>query len=372
MRDLGRRVALVSNFAPSELGGVSIHSTNIAERLEDLGYEVARVQLLQTFDEGDYVAVGKNPARLVAAVRRFVGRGFKLWHIHSSRRAYHVYPLVPLLRALGCEVVLSFHAGMGYSTYLQSHPWRVRLNRVLFGYVARILLMNAAEAQRIRELFPRHAERVTSLSPFIAKRYALTETRVGATRPFTIVTIGSYARQYSMEHVAEAVAAEPRLRDYDIHVVVVAAHAYRDADYERELDELPGRAWPTNMRVSVRKNVADIYPVLEGADLFVRASRDDSYGLCVAEALQVGTPAIATDVCTRARGAITYPYGDLRALGSAILEVVEQGERPRRTLLHEEEDSFRQILRVYLETGLSPADVQSRRTAAFDIQRDPR
>jgi len=42
------------------------------------------------------------------------------------------------------------------------------------------------------------------------------------------------------------------------------------------------------------------------ADLFVRPTSTDSFGISVAEAISMGIPAIASDVCERAKGTITF------------------------------------------------------------------
>ncbi len=46
------------------------------------------------------------------------------------------------------------------------------------------------------------------------------------------------------------------------------------------------------------------------ADLMVRPTYRDGYGISVAEALHFGCPAIASDVCRRAKGAIIFKNRD--------------------------------------------------------------
>src|SRR5258705_11324048 len=50
----------------------------------------------------------------------------------------------------------------------------------------------------------------------------------------------------------------------------------------------------------------ELWPLFRLADLMVRPTYSDGFGLSVAEALHVGCPAVASDVCIRAPGAVTF------------------------------------------------------------------
>ena len=51
--------------------------------------------------------------------------------------------------------------------------------------------------------------------------------------------------------------------------------------------------------------------LLKYVDVFVRPTRSDSFGISVAEALTCGVPAVASDVCERAEGALIFRKNDL-------------------------------------------------------------
>jgi glycosyltransferase involved in cell wall biosynthesis len=50
----------------------------------------------------------------------------------------------------------------------------------------------------------------------------------------------------------------------------------------------------------------ELWPLLKYATVFVRPTLSDSYGISIAEALYVGTSAVASDVCKRPAGTILY------------------------------------------------------------------
>jgi len=49
---------------------------------------------------------------------------------------------------------------------------------------------------------------------------------------------------------------------------------------------------------------------LASANYFLRLNREDAYGISIDEALDLGVPALASDVCSRAEGCIVYKKGD--------------------------------------------------------------
>ena len=76
------------------------------------------------------------------------------------------------------------------------------------------------------------------------------------------------------------------------------------------------------------------YEVWERTDLFVRATTTDMEGISVKEALFSGTPAIASDVCSRPYEAVLYHCGNIEELAEKSMEILESGKRvvyePRR------------------------------------------
>ena len=60
---------------------------------------------------------------------------------------------------------------------------------------------------------------------------------------------------------------------------------------------------------------------LSCADLFLRLNREDAYGVSVKEALDLGVSVIASDVCTRAKGARLFSSGSVQSLIHTINEL---------------------------------------------------
>tara|TARA_B100000809_G_scaffold10925_1_gene10285 strand:+ start:3433 stop:4407 length:975 start_codon:yes stop_codon:yes gene_type:complete len=58
----------------------------------------------------------------------------------------------------------------------------------------------------------------------------------------------------------------------------------------------------------------EIWPLFKSVNLFLRPTVYDGFGISVAEAIDMGCPAIASNVCKRAEGAIIYDYFNQKGL----------------------------------------------------------
>lgn len=66
----------------------------------------------------------------------------------------------------------------------------------------------------------------------------------------------------------------------------------------------------------------ELYPILQHSHLFIRPTRADGYGVSIAEALHAGIPSLASDVCRRPDGAVTFQSGSSRDLYDKLSEIV--------------------------------------------------
>jgi glycosyltransferase involved in cell wall biosynthesis len=66
----------------------------------------------------------------------------------------------------------------------------------------------------------------------------------------------------------------------------------------------------------------ELWPLLKYATVFIRPTLSDSFGISIAEALYVGTPAVASDVCKRPVDTILYKAGDVVDLSEKVSGVV--------------------------------------------------
>ena len=94
------------------------------------------------------------------------------------------------------------------------------------------------------------------------------------------------------------------------------------------------------------EDVHNVHAIFEDSDLFIRSSNIDSFGISVAEAIQVGTPSIATSVCNRPLGTLLYEAENTNELAILIQNEMKNKDRPRK-IIENEYHSYIKIKEVY-------------------------
>lgn len=66
----------------------------------------------------------------------------------------------------------------------------------------------------------------------------------------------------------------------------------------------------------------EMWPLIAKSDLFIRPTRSDCNAISVAEALWLGVPVVASDVCVRPSGTILFKSGDVQDLYEKMKQVL--------------------------------------------------
>jgi glycosyltransferase involved in cell wall biosynthesis len=126
-----------------------------------------------------------------------------------------------------------------------------------------------------------------------------------------------WAPVYWYEHALQVIDAV-RARGYNVRLALAASSASPNERYRETI-----RATCRNIAwVDVLEDVAlqDLFPQV---CCVLRTTRADSFGLVVAEALWQGIPAVATNVCSRPAGALTFSPGDTQGAVAAVIGVLQ-------------------------------------------------
>lgn len=346
-------IVLISVFRESLIGGLAVHSSNLYERLLENGCQVEKIDYAFLFRRSSVPRRIWIVFKIGARLLQLRLRGTRIFHLHASNRALLFYLYAPLLFLTGGRIILSLHSGYGYERWLTDNPVYHQLNRVFFRLLSRLVFMNPEESARIRARYPFLKDRIITVNPFIgppARQLPALGRHEDRTR-MKIATIGVWEQRYNVE---EAVAAAVRFHS-DTRVpttITVLQSTIREepAYKERTMGEI--EAARKSIEVIILEDQKDILAILAKQDVFVRPSYLDSYGLCVAESLLVGTPAIATDVCRRCSGAMLYKRGDKETLAQHLMTAWSNRDLPRKSGLEITEDSFNGYFLEYSKLGL--------------------
>jgi len=91
-----------------------------------------------------------------------------------------------------------------------------------------------------------------------------------------------------------------------------------------------------------------LYPVIMNSDVFVRPTAVDWFGVSVAEAIYFKVPTVASDVCPRAKGTLTFRNRDVSEFIDKVKGILDNYERHKKRLDKIEiPDAFDSILMLY-------------------------
>lgn len=127
-----------------------------------------------------------------------------------------------------------------------------------------------------------------------------------------LVVASGFPRQMYRHDLAMTLVRRPRTR--------LALCLYGDG----ELRNLYEDCQEANVQVFWNLAENDFNYLLSMAGLYVRPTERDSFGIACADAVGFGVPVIASDVCMRAPGVLTYPSGDDDAFVALALKVMDE------------------------------------------------
>jgi glycosyltransferase involved in cell wall biosynthesis len=347
------KLVLIGTFAPdSQPGGVTMHCTRLAERLrETTGFAVRTINVKYRGPIWKSL-LKSNPLSWMFAVFSARLSAFKLFHFNTSSRNFPFLFLAPLIRILNGKILVSFHSG-AIAANLNKNGF---LKKFAFSFALRfadcVLFMNKRESDIVAGKYPQFSPKFRTIHSFIIP--SKTEITVPKREKdvFIVTAMGAWLHHYSFEDVItvlEWVAGKYPKQKFRLNIA--SALFNWDLDYKREICAKIGEVNRIggNFKITYKENVEDTLAFLAGSDLFIRSSSVDSFGLCVAEAVFLGKPAIATDVCRRVDGVYLYAPHDLRKLETHVLSVFEKIKSGRlgKIELNEKEDAFPLLCELY-------------------------
>jgi glycosyltransferase involved in cell wall biosynthesis len=290
------KVALYGALPPP-IGGVTAHVSDLRDLLE-WDHEV-RVVPLQA-----------QAAQLVPHLLAVL-KWADVHHLHASLPVgAKLATMTALLRLLPSErTAVTLHSGRAATFYRESAS-RWRHFRRLVGAADHWIALNSHIAATLQDAGARRVHR----APSFIWHARLDDVRAIPSAPpgaQLIMTSGYETTTYQFEQLVTVCA---RLRAMG-HRVVLSIATYGPRH------EALMHTWQV---AAVREGVPYVHlraadrdtflGVLKGAAAYVRNTTWDSYGVAVAEAIAMGVPAFATDVCERAAGAQVYPLNDVETL----------------------------------------------------------
>jgi len=324
---------------PPPIGGISIHVQRLEEQLIFQDIEVG------LFDE--------TKVRNLFFMLRKKNEGYDVFHFHNILWIDRF--LIGLLSLLNINTILTIH-GDSLKSQLD-HFRHVKKTLYIFGLkqISHFIVVK----EDIREFLLSigiNSRRVSVIPSFIPPSKDSVDIRQLPTE------IISFIDSHSPIIVANAFNVVP-INDHDLYGIGLSIDLcinlnkkYPDLGFLFFITEINDKRYYRYLNQRIRnENINEkfkfvigeqLIPALTKADVFIRPTYEDGYGISVAEAIHLGIPAIASDICQRAQGALLFKTGNYKDLENKTIWVLAN----RSDIIHNQintENPIEDILIVY-------------------------
>jgi len=324
--DLSHSHILIIGGYPPPYGGVTVHIKRFHEYCQEKNTRLKIVTQFGTADHPDVISLRGNKLKklfhLIRIVRSFNG---KIIHVHSSRLNNLLWGGW-LIHWFGKSKirVLTNHSG-NFSIQTKKTLRNILINRFIkmFDY---IICVNDNQQKMFSEKLNVPLYRLPVIPSYIpmvntsfrgSKEVQEFVKKVHSKVRYLIVTTGYLERYYGYDLLIEAI----KKIDMNIGLLFIF-YTTSNKQYKKEL--LPKINSFSNMWYLDNVRSDDVLYLIKKADILVRANSADTYGMVVGDAIQLGTPAIASDVCSRHPGAIIFKNGNHEDLKNKLIDTLKR------------------------------------------------
>ncbi len=221
-----------------------------------------------------------------------------------------------------------------------------RLHGVSLKYVNRVIAVSKAVARSLREQGLVSEEKIAIIPNGIdLKRFDRPKEVAARNRlmnlcelPENSLLIGTVAELKDLKGHEEFLRAAAIIAQQfpQSHFLVAGDDPSRGKEYLAELKCLIGEL-NLDERVHLLGWIEDITQLVDALDVFVLASRTESFGLAIIEAMALGIPVVATEtegareIIQHAETGVLTPINDFKALARAVAQLL--GDSKKRELL---------------------------------------
>ena len=343
------KVLLVGDYPPP-YGGVAIHVQQLHGYLRGCGVEAKVLDIGKGGRPAPDVLPVKSPAHFGLRLAGFVSSGWTV-HVHTSGnnpKSWVLAGMVGGLPGLRSARVITLHSGL-LPDYLAASSARRGFARAALAGYARVVAVSGAVKDALLECGVPE-EKIVVHPAFLSSQV----------RPGPVPSVVDAARARRKPLLAMAHHPSPVYgRKVAFRALKLLAQEHPDVglalfgpgtdseEFIRDVREL-GVAGQLEVLGELEHSAA--LGLMARSDAFLRPTTHDGDSISVREALALGVPCVASDVCTRPEGTRVFTSEDPQALARTVHEAVAAGPALHPTL-----DAGPELLALYTElAGVNP------------------
>lgn len=332
-------------FYPPPIGGISIYCKRLAEKLHAIDESVIMRDFAQSGYESECVMRVKN--RILEFLKLpFVPKRL----IHAQFTNFY---LLMMLYLFGWkhDIVLTLHN----RRIVLLDGWKRKVVNQLFRRAKYIIYNDPAYTALLREKYDIDNGKIVLLPTYMAPEQSEVKGLTTELEEFINkheYSISSNAHRvinnvfgdlYGIDQLIDLMNRLVNEKGLDVGMVFCIADIFDHEYYDKCVARIEELGLTEHFCFAVNSPVNG-FEVWAHTDLFVRATMSDMEGVSVKEALQFGTPVVASDVCTRPKETVLYRTGDADDLFEKVYPLLL--ERRRVTYVPEVHVE-NEIMRIY-------------------------
>ena len=322
---MGMKVEIWGVYPPP-LGGISVYCKRLTDALHDMDSSIVLRNFANTHSECSYVRDVKFP------IWEFIKLPFKRKTIIHVQLCNVWFLTALFLTGWRHEMIITLHN----RKLLLLGGWKAKVIRRFLSRMRSIVFNDPKFSDLLHDKYGIDKSVMTVLPTYIPsseseKRGIPNEIesfckshRYTISTNAHMVTLNNWGDVYGFDQIIGMMDILTHRHGLDVGVVFLIGSVGNSEYYQeclKRIDELGLR----DRFIFVIGSDVNGFEVWERTDLFVRATMTDMEGISVKEALQYGTPVVASDVCSRPVESILYRKGDVEDLSLKCLNVLESG-----------------------------------------------
>ncbi len=348
------KIALIGPYPPP-YGGIAIHIQRLKEQLEKRGYECVVYELgRQEPSEKNIIRI-KNSKKWL--LKYFIFAKDDVIHFHNPDWRMRV--IMGLMGLLGKKTVISIH-GESLSDSLKEGSW-FRKQIIKFGLKHTSFVI--ADNEKIKDIvlsLKVKQQKVACVSAFIppivkeddyqkVPRYVwdfIHQHRPVISANAFRISFYNGVDLYGLDMIVEVTA---RLKDKYPKLGIVFCLPYiGDQEYFNKLSCQIKEKCLDDHILFITESLAEVYPIWQKSDIFVRPTVTDGDALSVREALYLNTLVVTSDACPRPKGVVLFNNRDIDSFTRRVEEVLADYARFENEVESIEVDNgINKILKIY-------------------------
>ena len=309
---------------PPPLGGISVYCKRLTDALHDMDSSIVMKNFAKSHSECPYVKDVKVPMwefiKLLFVKRRII-------HLQLC----NVWFLIAFyLTGWRHDVVITLHN----RKLLLPGGWKAHIIRRLLKRSSAIIFNDPQFADSLYDKYGIDRSVMTVLPTYIpstdSERRGVPQEiesfcqshRYNISTNAHKVTLNNWGDVYGIDQIIGMMDILVHRDGLDVGLVFLIA-SIGNCDYYNECRKRIEELGLSDRFLFVIGSDANGFEVWERTDLFVRATMTDMEGISVKEALQYGTPVVASDVCVRPAQSILDRTGDVEDLAAKCRDVLE-------------------------------------------------